>query len=162
MKIVVISDTHIPDRADGLPARLTEEIRNADLVIHAGDFVGIDFLRKLKSISKELKAVWGNMDPPEIRNLLPQKEIFKAGNFKIGVFHGYGSPNRIFEVLNPEFKNDKPDVIVFGHTHSALNEKRGSILFFNPGSPTDKLCDYCNTYGLIEAGDEIKGQIIKI
>ncbi len=162
MKIVVISDTHIPDRAAGLPVKLTEEIRSADMVIHAGDFVGFEFFQKLKSLCKDLKAVCGNMDPLEIKTSLPQKEIFKVGNFKIGVFHGYGAPNRILEIINSEFKSEKLDIIVFGHTHSALNEKREGIVFFNPGSPTDKLCVDCNTYGVIEINDGIQAKILKV
>ncbi len=162
MKIVVISDTHIPDKAEGLPAKLTEEIRGADMVIHAGDFVGFDFFQKLKSLCKNLKAVSGNMDPQEIKDILLRKEIFKAGNFKIGIFHGFGAPNKIFEVLGAEFKGDKLDVIVFGHTHSAFNEQRENALFFNPGSPTDKACEDCNTYGIIEVNDKIEAKIIKV
>jgi len=162
LKIIVISDTHIPDRANVLPAKLLEEIKNADMVIHAGDFVSFELLQEIKSFCKNVKAVWGNMDPQEVRNAISQKEVFKAGNFKIGLYHGFGAPNNIFEVLNSEFKNDKLDVIVFGHTHSAFNEKRGGILFFNPGSPTDKFCENCNTYGIIEINDKIQAKVMKI
>jgi len=162
MKIVVISDTHIPERADNLPERLLEEIKNADMLIHAGDFVSFEFLEKIKSLCKEVKAVCGNMDSQKIKDILPQKEIFKAGNFKVGVFHGYGSPHNIFEVLNEAFKGDKLNIIVFGHTHAAFCEKRGDTLFFNPGSPTDKLCVDCNTYGIIEINDKIEAKIFKL
>jgi len=96
VRIVVISDTHIPDRAIGLPVKLIEEIKSADMLIHAGDLVSLRFLNELKAISKNVKAVCGNMDPEEIRKVLPQKEIFKIGNFKIGLFHGVGAPNKIF------------------------------------------------------------------
>jgi hypothetical protein len=162
LKIIVISDTHISDKVDALPVRLLEEIKNADMVIHAGDLVSLDLLKQLKSLCKDVKAVWGNMDPQEVRDELPQKEVFKAGNFTIGLYHGYGAPNNIFGVLNSEFKNDKLDVIVFGHTHSAFNEKKGDVLFFNPGSLTDKLCSDCNTYGIIEINDKIQARIVKI
>ncbi|MDD5567835.1 MAG: metallophosphoesterase family protein [Candidatus Omnitrophica bacterium] len=162
LKIVVISDTHIPDRAKALPEKLIEEIKNADMVIHAGDMVSLDFLNGLKSISKCLRAVCGNMDPEEIKKALPQKDIFKAGNFKIGLFHGFGAPNRIFELLDSEFKNDKLDVVIFGHTHQVFNEKRNGALFFNPGSATDKSCVECNTYGVIEINDKIQSRIVNI
>ncbi|MFH0855185.1 MAG: metallophosphoesterase family protein [Candidatus Omnitrophota bacterium] len=162
MKIVVISDTHIPFKAIALPEKLVEEIKGADMLIHAGDMVSLGFLNELKSIAKCLKAVYGNMDPEEVRKVLPQKEIFKAGNFKIGVFHGCGSPNTIFELLDSEFKDDKPDIIVFGHTHQAFNEKRSGALFFNPGSATDKACAECNTYGIIEINDKIRSKILKV
>ena len=162
MRIIVISDTHIPDRAATLPVKLLDEIKKADMVIHAGDLVSLQVLKEIRSLCKNVKAVWGNMDPQEVRDALPQKEVFIAGNFKIGLYHGYGAPNNIFGVLNSEFKNDKLDVIVFGHTHSVFNEKKGDVLFFNPGSLTDKLCDDCNTYGVIEIDDKIQAKIIKV
>jgi hypothetical protein len=39
MRIGVISDTHIPDRADDIPKIILEDFRNVDMVIHAGDLV---------------------------------------------------------------------------------------------------------------------------
>jgi uncharacterized protein len=162
MKIIVISDTHIPDRAESLPLKLLDEIKNADMVIHAGDFVSLEFLNDLKSLCNNIKAVWGNMDPPEIKKMLPQKGIFKVGDYRIGVVHGYGAPNKMLELLNTEFKNDKLDIIIFGHSHSALNEKRGSTLFFNPGSPTDKILAADNTYGIIEIDGGIQAKVVTI
>lgn len=162
MKIVVISDTHIPDKAVGLPAKLIEDIKSADMVIHAGDVVSLGFLNELKSISKCVKAVYGNMDPEEVKKVLPEKETFKAGNFKIGLFHGAGAPNKIFELLDAEFKNDKLDIIIFGHTHQAFNDKIQGTLFLNPGSVTEEGCVECNTYGVIEVNDKIHSKIVKI
>jgi len=132
------------------------------MLIHAGDFVSLEFFERLKRLCKDIKAVCGNMDPQEIRDLLPPKVVFKAGRYKIGIFHGCGAPHGIFDLLNAEFRNDKLDIIVFGHTHGAYNEKRGEILYFNPGSPTDKACVDCNTYGIIEINDRIEARILKI
>jgi hypothetical protein len=162
LKIVVISDTHLTEKADMLPVKLLEEIKSADMVVHAGDFVSLELLKEIKSFCKDVKAVWGNMDPQEIRDELTQKEIFKVGNFKIGLYHGCGAPSSIVDILSAEFKNDKPDVIIFGHSHSAMNEKRGGILFFNPGSPTDKVFAASNTYGIIEINDSIESRIVEI
>ncbi|MCX5696097.1 MAG: metallophosphoesterase [Candidatus Omnitrophica bacterium] len=162
MKIVVISDTHLPERADRLPAKLLEEIKSADMLVHAGDFVSPELFKELKSLCKNVKAVWGNMDPQEIREELTQKEIFKVGNFKIGLYHGCGAPSSMVDTLSAEFKNDKPDIIIFGHSHSALNEKRAGILFFNPGSPTDKVFAAVNTYGIIEINDNIESRIVQL
>lgn len=162
MKIVVISDTHLPERADRLPAKLLEEIKSADMLVHAGDFVSPELFKELKSLCKNVKAVWGNMDPQEIREELTQKEIFKVGNFKIGLYHGCGAPSSMVDTLSAEFKNDKPDIIIFGHSHSAMNEKRAGILFFNPGSPTDKVFAAANTYGIIEINDSIESRIVQL
>ena len=162
MKIVVISDTHLTEKADMLPVKLLEEIKSADMVVHAGDFVSLELLKEIKSFCKDVKAVWGNMDPQEIRDVLAQKEVFKAGNFKIGLFHGHGAPNGMVELLSAEFKSDKPDIIIFGHSHSVMNETREGVLFFNPGSPTDKICADCRTYGIIEINGKIQSKIVKI
>ena len=162
MKIVVISDTHIHDQEASLPASLVEELRNADMVIHAGDFVSMGIFEKLKSLCTDFRAVCGNMDPQGICEALPRKIILKAGKFKIGIMHGYGAPNNLIEVLSGEFRAEKPDIVIFGHSHSACNEKIGGILFFNPGSLMDKVFAKTNTYGIIEINDKIEAKIIAL
>ena len=162
MRIGVISDTHIPDRASEIPKEILEDFKKTDLIIHAGDLVDLSVLEKLKSVCKNVKAVWGNMDPYEVRKKLPEKEILEVGKYRIGVMHGYGSPAKLIEFLANAFKSDKVDLVVFGHAHASFNEKRGDILFFNPGSPTDRVFSPYNSYGIIEINDMIEAKIIKI
>jgi predicted phosphodiesterase len=61
------------------------------------------------------------------------------------------------------FKDDKIDVVIFGHSHQALKEQIGLALYFNPGSPNDVTrADFC-TYGLITCGyGKIQAEIVKI
>ncbi|MCX5706705.1 MAG: metallophosphoesterase [Candidatus Omnitrophica bacterium] len=162
MRIIVISDTHIPEGADAIPQKLMEEVKLADMVIHAGDFIDLATFEKLKNACSKIIAVSGNMDPEEIKKKLPQKEIIKVGNFKIGIMHGAGASNKLPELLTAAFKNDAVDIIIFGHSHSPLNEKKGSILFFNPGSPTDKIFATYNSYGIIDINEAIEARIIKL
>lgn len=162
MKIGVISDTHIPDRAKEIPKKVLEEFKKMDMVIHAGDLVELSVLDELKLACKDVKAVWGNMDPYKVRERLPEKEIIRVGKFKIGVMHGYGSTNRLVELLTSIFKDEKLDIIIFGHSHQPLNEKRGDVLFFNPGSITDKTFAPYNSYGIIEINGTIDSRIVKI
>lgn len=162
MKIGVISDTHIPDRAKDIPLEILEEFKNADMVIHAGDLVELRVLDRIKTVCPNIKAVWGNMDPYEVRSKLPEKEIINLGKYKLGLMHGWGPPINLIETLSSAFKNDAVDIIVFGHSHFGINEKRGNIRFFNPGSPTDKIFSAYNSYGIIEINDEIKAKIIKL
>jgi len=162
MKIGVISDTHISGESKNIPQKILEEFKNVDMIIHAGDLVDLNVLDQLKNACSNVKAVWGNMDPEEVRKTLPQKEVLQIGNHKIGIMHGYGSPNNLIELLTSVFKDDKVDLIIFGHSHSGLNEKRGGILFFNPGSPMDKIFAPYNSYGIIEINDKIKARIIRI
>ncbi len=162
MKIGVISDTHIPDRAGDIPKEILDEFKNVDMIIHVGDLVDLGVLKKLMTVCNNVRAVWGNMDPMEVRNKLPEKEVIEIGNYKIGIMHGYGPPHKLIELLTSVFKNDNVNLIIFGHSHYSVNEKKNGILFFNPGSPTDKLFSPYNSYGVIEINDRIEAKIIKI
>jgi len=162
MKIGVIADTHIPDRADEIPAQVLEALKSVDMIVHAGDLVDLGVLERLRNICHNVRAVWGNMDPYEVRKQLPEKEVFIAGGHRIGLIHGYGAPLKLIELVSGIFKNDGAEIIIFGHAHCPVNEQRGGVLYFNPGSPTDKVyCPY-NSYGIIEINDKIEAKIIRI
>ncbi len=159
-RILVLSDTHVPKAAQDLPNEIYEAINEVDMIFHAGDFVEKHLLDKLMRL-KETRAVQGNMDSRELRDHLNQKEIIEIGRFKIGLIHGYGAPGLLMETVKSEFK--KVDAIVFGHSHSSTNFVKDGILFFNPGSPTDKVFAKQNTYGVLEVTDKkIEGRIIKL
>ncbi|OGX19201.1 MAG: hypothetical protein A3K83_07155 [Omnitrophica WOR_2 bacterium RBG_13_44_8b] len=162
MRIGVISDTHIPARAKDIPGEILEAFKNVDMVVHAGDLEDLSVLDKLRASCPDVKAVRGNMDPAGSGGALPEKIVFKAGGFKFGVMHGYGAPNKLIEILTPVFKDDAVDVIIFGHSHAPFNEKKNGILFFNPGSATDKVFSPYNSYGIIEINDKIDARIVKI
>ena len=162
MRILVLSDTHIPRVAHDLPQRVYDEVENADMIIHAGDFVEREVLDKLKSL-RETRAVYGNMDAQDIRQILNPREIIPIGKFKIGLIHGFGAPAEIVETVRGEFTDSSVDAIIFGHSHAALNVVKDGILFFNPGSPTDTIFAASNSYGILEVTDKrIEGKIIKL
>lgn len=162
MKIGVISDTHIPETTKEIPRKILEAFLTVDMVIHAGDLVTLSALKQLEASCKNIKAVWGNMDPADVRAKLTQKLILDIEGFKIGVMHGSGHPANLQSQLTAEFKNDLVDVIIFGHSHVSFNQKEKGILFFNPGSPTDKVFSPYNSYGIIEITDKIEAKVIKL
>ncbi len=162
IRLGVISDTHIPDRTKDIPIKILDAFKNVDMILHAGDFVDISVLAHLKKVCCNVHAVRGNMDHDDVRNKLPDKELFKVGKFNIGLMHGYGAPNKLIELMLTVFKNDNVNLIVFGHSHHPVNEKRNGILFFNPGSATDKIFSPYNSFGIIEINDEIKPRIIRL
>lgn len=162
MKIIVISDTHIPERAAELPKKLIDELKTSDMVIHAGDFVDINVLETLKKYCPNVKAVQGNMDQEKVKMTLPEKEVFMAGKYKIGLAHGWGNPSKLIETLTTAFEDIPVDIIIFGHSHYSVNEKINGILYFNPGSPTDKIFAPYNSYGIIEINDKIEAKIVKL
>ena len=101
------------------------------------------------------------MDCIEIRKQLKPKETFTIGKFKIGLIHGYGAPSELLETVKSEFKGI--DCLIFGHSHVAMNTKKEGVLYFNPGSPTDKIFAAKNSYGILEITDKkIEGRIIDL
>jgi len=162
MRIGVISDTHIPEKALGLPEKVVKDLKKVDMIIHAGDLIALSVIDMLKNICPNVKAVYGNMDPWEIRENLPEKEIIKIKKHRIGITHGHGHPHYIIETVKKTFQKDKVEVIIFGHSHQPLNEERDGILYFNPGSLTDKIFAPYNSYGIIEINDTIKAWIVRI
>lgn len=162
MRIGVISDTHIPECSKELPAQILKDFKNMDMIIHAGDLADLKVMETLKGLCPNVLAVWGNMDPYELRKKLREKEVIEAGIYKIGLTHGYGPAGELVKIMSEIFKNDNVNIIIFGHSHSAINEQIGNILYFNPGSPTDKIFAPYNSYGIIEINDKIEAKIIKI
>lgn len=160
MLIGVISDTHIPQSADEIPQSVFSIFKGVDLIIHAGDLTSLDVLNTLGKIA-EVKAVRGNMDSQEVCLRLAEKQIIKIGNFSVGVIHGGGHPDYLLAFVEKQFK-EPLDVIVFGHSHNPFNEKRGKTLFFNPGSPTDKIFSVYNSCGILKIDSGIEGKIIKL
>lgn len=162
MKIGVISDTHVPDKARQIPQKILDDFKTVDMIIHAGDLVEPGVLEQLRSVCPDVRAVFGNMDPFELRARLPKKEIIQAEKFRVGVAHGYGHPDNLIDLMKKEFKNDKVDLIIFGHSHKPFNEKIDNIHYFNPGSATDEIFAPCRSYGIIEIKDNITAKIVKL
>jgi uncharacterized protein len=162
MKIGVISDTHIPERASKLPEKLLKGLAGANMIIHAGDLVDIRVLESLKAVCPDVRAVAGNMDDAHGVRVLPEKLVVEAGKFRIGVVHGYGPPSGLPTMVRQIFKKDKVDVIIFGHSHEPLCSAEETPWVFNPGSPTDTIFAPYQSYGIIEIGDRITMKIIKL
>jgi len=162
MKIGVISDTHISLKSEHLPKKILDDFKTVDLVLHAGDLVELSVLDELKKACKMVYAVSGNMDTPTVRKKLNDKEIIQAGKYRIGLMHGSGNPAKIIDLLTEAFKHEKVDVIVFGHSHYPINEKKNGVLYFNPGSAMDKVFAPYNSYGILEINDRLEGKIIKL
>ena len=158
MRIGVISDTHSRE----IPKKIFDDFKHVDLIIHAGDFCSVRDFKQWKAI-KEVKAVYGNMDEASLCQILPERLIFSLDNFSVGIYHGSGSRPKVLESVKNQFKKEKLDIIIFGHSHQAFNETIDGILYFNPGSPNDTIsAAYCS-YGILELKNgKIVGKIIKI
>jgi len=154
MRMGVISDTHASGLNDIAPVIL-DTLSNVDLIVHAGDFTRISVLEGLRLMCP-LKAVCGNMDSGNIKEVLTQRELFTFGGKRIGLTHGSGAPWGITHRVIKMFEDTHDlDIIIYGHSHKANREMIGKTLLFNPGSARD-------SFGLIDIDGGIRAEIINI
>ena len=148
MLVAVISDTHLPRGARRLPDPFVEQIRSADLLLHAGDFMTVDVLRELERIGPPLVGVHGNVDTAELRRLLPAERVVAVEDARIAMVHDAGPARGRLERMRRRY-GDGADALVFGHSHMPLHERApDGFQIFNPGSPTERRRAPARTMGL--------------
>ena len=135
MKLVVISDTHLPRGARCLPDACLRELERADLILHTGDFVMAAVLDELREFAP-VEGVHGNMDEPELRVALPGRRVVEVAGARIGMVHDGGSRAGREARLAASFSGC--DAVVYGHTHVPQVERHGEVWILNPGSPTER------------------------
>jgi len=134
--IAVISDTHMPKGRRELPGACVEKIREAEALIHAGDFSAASVLVELRQLCPVVHAVHGNVDDAELRRELPEALEVQVGGRTVAVLHDAGPAKGRLARMRARF----PDAgaVVFGHSHLPLHEADGGFQIFNPGSPTER------------------------
>ena len=136
-RLLLMADTHVPKRARDLPAELWQGVEEADLVVHAGDWVDVRLLDELEERSRRLLAVHGNNDHGELRERLPEVARADVEGLALGVVHETGPATRREERMSALYAD--LDVLVFGHSHIPWDTTTGTGLrLLNPGSPTDR------------------------
>ncbi|HVU77898.1 MAG TPA: metallophosphoesterase family protein [Gaiellaceae bacterium] len=136
MRIAVVSDTHMPKGGRALPPECVDRLRAADLVLHAGDLVGASFLSELQALGPPVEAVYGNIDEPALRAVLPKERIVEAGGARIGMVHIPGPREGRERRLRERFPGCA--AVVYGHTHVPQVERVEGVWILNPGSPTER------------------------
>lgn len=120
-EIGLISDTHGLLRPEAIAA-----LRGVSLILHAGDVGGPEILAELERIAP-VKAVRGNTDNDPWGRRLPLFETVNLGPVWIYLHHGHLEPEMDFAAAGMT-------IVVSGHTHMPLIERRKDILYINPGS----------------------------
>ncbi len=136
MRLLLISDTHVPGRARRLPAAVLHAADAADLLIHAGDWVAASVLDELEQHAGVL-GVWGNNDGADLRARLPEVAHRTIEGVQFAVIHETGDARRREGWTDASFPG--VDVLVFGHSHIPWDTVTpGGVRLLNPGSPTDR------------------------
>ncbi|MGL5852621.1 MAG: metallophosphoesterase family protein [Phycicoccus sp.] len=142
--VLVLADTHVPARARDLPDDVWRAAAEADLVIHAGDWVDVALLDELESRSRALLACWGNNDGAGLRARLPEVARATVEGVRVAVVHETGSKERREERMKAEYPD--VDLLVFGHSHIPWDTTHDGLRLLNPGSPTDRRREEHCTY----------------
>lgn len=137
MRLVLISDTHLPHRGRDLPAPVWAAVEAADVVIHAGDWVSARLLDDVEARASRLVGCWGNNDGPALRARLPERADVTLAGVRFTVVHETGSA--VGREARMAARYPETDVLVFGHSHIPWDTTAASGLrLLNPGSPTDR------------------------
>ena len=143
MRLGIISDTH-----GLLRPEVFDVFRQVDHILHGGDVGKWEVMIDLQAIAP-VTAVYGNVDPPEIRSRLPQVASAELDGFEIVVTHGdqFGQPTP--EKLHAAFP--RAEIIVYGHTHKPLLELVDkTVTVMNPGAAGQPRFDLKPSVGIIE------------
>jgi putative phosphoesterase len=137
VRLLIVSDTHVPQRARDLPAAVWSAVDECDAVIHAGDWVDVALLDALEERTPLLVGVHGNNDHGALRERLPLVARAELGGVRVGVVHETGPSvgrDTRMSAAYPDL-----DLLVFGHSHIPWDTTTATGLrLLNPGSPTDR------------------------
>jgi putative phosphoesterase len=117
----VISDTHGLMRAEALSA-----LAGAELIIHAGDIGRPAVLDALRAIAPVV-AVRGNNDREAWAQTIAETETIEIGSVRLYLLHA-------LQELTLDPSTEGFDVVLSGHSHRPSIERRGGVLYLNPGS----------------------------
>ena len=123
-KVAVISDTH-----NHLDPRVPKLFSGVDHILHGGDIGQPAILLGLEQIAP-VTAVLGNTDDPGF-HYRPTEVVEVAG--RRFLVHHILNPHALTDPLRERIARERPDAVVFGHTHRPFCERIGGTLFFNPG-----------------------------
>ena len=141
MLIGLLADTHIPEAARALPSQVAEVFHGVDLILHAGDVYIPSVLDQLERIAPVL-AARGDDDYGDILRdkRVKWKHVIKLEGHTLWLLHEmfYERMVRPWPKNNPRARSqdETPDIVVFGHDHCTIVQRRNDVLFINPGSPT--------------------------
>jgi len=136
MVIAVIADTHLPRGVRRLPDACVARLREADVILHAGDFTARSAFEELRALGPPVAAVHGNVDEEELRRQLPERRLVEAAGARIAIVHDAGPRRGRLARMRVAFPD--ADAVVFGHSHMPLHEQAEGFQIFNPGSPTER------------------------
>jgi putative phosphoesterase len=149
--VVVLADTHAPRRWRSCPPAVAAHLRDADLILHAGDVCTAGVLDELAGYAP-VHAVLGNNDGPDVAEWgAPERLELDLDGLRVAMVHDSGQKQGRLARMRRWFP--EAALVVFGHSHIPLDESDAGLRIFNPGSPTDRRSRPHGTLGLLDVRD---------
>lgn len=162
MRVVVLADTHSPRRWKSCPPRVASYLRDADVILHAGDVCTADVLDELARFAP-VHVVLGNNDGPDVAAWgAPETLELDLAGLRVAMIHDSGQATGRTARMRRRFPD--ADLVVFGHSHIPMDQTGDGVRIFNPGSPTDRRRQPHGTIGIltIADGELLDAQIIPV
>ena len=131
MTLGILSDTH-----GYFHPALAEVLADVDLILHAGDVGRAEILDQLEALAPT-RAVWGNIDGPDLRHRTPEHQRFDLDGLSFWMTHIAGRPGRWQRGVGQVLRQQPPKVFICGHSHILQIERVAALdgmLFINPGA----------------------------
>ena len=133
------------------PPRVAEHLRQADLILHAGDVCTASVLAELAEYAP-VTAVLGNNDGRDVAEWGAARTAeFGLDGLRVAMVHDSGATTGRLTRMRRRFP--RADLVVFGHSHIPLDESAPGLRMFNPGSPTDRRRQPDGTLGVLRVDD---------
>ena len=146
IRLGVIADTHgLFDKK--VPALFKGVVH----IFHVGDVESPHVLEELEALAP-VTAVVGNVDTGELADL-PRFARAEFGGKIILVTHIIGRPTKLNAVTAAEIRRQKPDILLYGHSHMPARDLIDGIFMFNPGAAGPKRFDLSRSVGILEIHD---------
>ena len=129
-RIGLISDTH-----NFLDENIFEYFKQCDEIWHAGDIGSLEVAQKLAAF-RPFRAVYGNIDGQEIRQLYPQILRFTVDGAEVLMKHIGGYPGNYDPSIKGSILVRPPKLFISGHSHilKVKYDKTLDVLHINPGA----------------------------
>ncbi len=132
---------------------MAEHLREADLILHAGDVCTAAVLDEL-SCYAPVRVVLGNNDGPDVAQWgAPERLELDIAGLAVAMVHDSSQAAGRSARLRRWFP--AAQLVVFGHSHIPLDQAGDGIRIFNPGSPTDRRRQPQGTIGLLDIEDGV-------
>jgi putative phosphoesterase len=150
LNVGLISDTHGLLRPEALDA-----LRGSDRIIHAGDVGDPAIIDRLQAIAP-VTVVRGNTDREPWAAAWPETEVVEVGSVHLYVLHDLSALD-----LDPVAAGFA--VVIYGHSHKPMCERKRGVLFINPGSAGPRRFSLPIAVGRLTIdGSEVASRVIEL